>query len=122
MTSDTKSTRSLVEFVRLALLPIAHAEISSLECDLTDSQVYHPGGYMVGIIERLYPELFSSREPKAPARPPQQTDVSYYPKAAEIEELSRGPIDWQSNSDQAKKIRLILERSKNDNNGCNQSR
>jgi hypothetical protein len=111
LTQDTKSTRFWVKFVRLAPLPTVYLAISSLKIAIDEGIVLHPGRYMVGIIKRVYPELFFTQpttlEPRS-SQPQQKIDAPIYGKSCE----SEPPVvrDPQFNMSQLKQIRAMLER------------
>lgn len=109
LTQDTKSTRFWIKFVRQAPLAVVYCAISSLKSALAEGIVQHPGRYMVGIIKRIYPELFDPG--KTPLRPSQQkTAAHYYPKAAQKENTPMS-IDWDLNQNGLKQIQKILNGS-----------
>lgn len=105
ITNDTKSTRFWIKFVRQAPLAIVYAAIASLRISLETESVYHPGRYMVGIIKRVYPELFENQ--KQPLRPSEHIpDASYYPKWSENKpDIVR---DWDMNMEQIRLIKAKL--------------
>ena len=82
LTNDHKSVRCWVKFVRSAPEQIVQLAIHSLKSALSSETVYHAGKYLIGIIKRIFPEMFTSGQ-KQPVRPDEQCpDPSYYPKAA----------------------------------------
>jgi len=80
LTNDHKSVRFWIKFVVRAPENIVQLAIHSLKSALSSETVYHAGRYLVGIIKRIFPEMFDSGH-KVPLRQSEQCpDASYYPR------------------------------------------
>lgn len=110
LTNDHKSTGFWIKFVRLAPVSVVYVAISSLKSALNEGIVCHPGRYMVGIIRRLYPEMFSTQQTTTKPRLSQvlqQSSAPIYPTLPHIEPMIE--IDWSANKENLRRIREMLD-------------
>lgn len=110
LTGDKKSIGFWIKFVRSAPLPIVYCAIASLKASLVECQICHRGKYFVGIIRRIFPEMFQE---KRPLRQPQdKIDVSISPWKPHIETEPPVDINWDLNKNNIQQIRAMLSERK----------
>jgi hypothetical protein len=80
--------------------------IASLKEAIESGIVQHAGKYLVGILRRIFPELFDNGHKHALRQPEQFYDTGFYPKWSEIEP-DIAP-DWKMNMEQIQLIRAKL--------------